>query len=229
MASYHRVLQVHGRSVQQKSVECDYDIHPWDILINGERWAGKVRLVGFVDAFYLICYSGQSRFEHGIVVHKDDDAIRNMLDKAEVNASEIGLSVLNESKADAKENPEPKKYFLFESEKGGLDYKITSLGHPIGLKTEYPKSCLGRYEIKLRKGRDSVMKKRIKRGVSQHDLFDLMHDAVRLGIITHAELLGVIIGKTYGGTALEDVTSKYFDGLAGGKGSKNLLLSGERA
>jgi hypothetical protein len=45
------------------------DIHPWDILINGQRWAGKVRLVGFVDSFYLICYSGQSRFEHGIVVY----------------------------------------------------------------------------------------------------------------------------------------------------------------
>ncbi|KAL2138873.1 hypothetical protein VTI28DRAFT_6093 [Corynascus sepedonium] len=193
MASYHRVLQVHGRSVKQKSVECDYDIHPWDILINGERWAGKVRLVGFVDAFYLICYSGQSRFEHGIVVYK------------------------------------PPKYFLFESEKGGLDYRITSLGHPIDLRTEYPKSSLGKYEIKLRKGRDRVMKKRIKRGVSQHDLFDLVHDAVRLGIITHAELIGLIIGKTYGGTALEDVTSKYLDGLAGGRGSNNLSLSGERA
>jgi hypothetical protein len=47
------------------------DIHPWDILINGERWAGKVRLVGFVDSFYLICYSGQARFEHGIVVYSE--------------------------------------------------------------------------------------------------------------------------------------------------------------
>jgi hypothetical protein len=47
------------------------DIHPWDILINGERWAGKVRLVGFVDSFFLICYSGSSRFEHGIVVYSE--------------------------------------------------------------------------------------------------------------------------------------------------------------
>ncbi|KAK4154099.1 hypothetical protein C8A00DRAFT_43079 [Chaetomidium leptoderma] len=193
MASYHRVLQVHGRSVNQKSIECDYDIHPWDILINGERWDGKIRLVGFVDSFFLVCYSGESRFEHGIVIHKLP------------------------------------KYFQFESEKGGLDYKITSLGHPISLRTEYPKSSLGRYEIKLRKGRDPVMKKRIRRGVSQHDLFDLMHDAVRLGLITHAELVGMLIGKTYGGTTLEDVTGKYLDGLAGGRGSKNLSLSGERA
>ena len=70
---------------------------------------------------------------------------------------------------------------------------------------------------------------RIRRGVSQHDLFDLMHDTLRLGIITHAELIGAIVGKIYGGTALEDVTSKYVDSLAGAKGSKNLSLSGERA
>ena len=53
---------------------------------------------------------------------------------------------------------EPPKYFQFESESGGLDYKITSLGHPISLKTEYPTSSLRRYDIKLRKGRDTVMK-----------------------------------------------------------------------
>jgi hypothetical protein len=54
--------------------------------------------------------------------------------------------------------PEPPKYFQFESEKGGLDYRIVSLGHPISLKTEYPRSSLQKYEIKLRKGRDPVMK-----------------------------------------------------------------------
>ena len=47
----------------------DSDIHPWDILINGERWSGKVRLIGFVDSFFLICYSGQSRFEHGLMIY----------------------------------------------------------------------------------------------------------------------------------------------------------------
>ncbi|KAJ4287115.1 hypothetical protein N0V88_007737 [Collariella sp. IMI 366227] len=229
------------------------DIHPWDILINGERWAGKIRLVGFVDSFYLICYSGDSRFEHGIVVYKDDDAIRSTLQKADVNAADINLRAVNKDKADQPANPEPPRYFHFEAEKGGLDYRITSLGHPISLKTEYPASSLRKYEIKLRKGRDSVMKsklmpaylsrtkkfpnpltswnkkkERIRRGVSQHDLFDLMHDALRSGIITHAELIGMIVGKTYGGTALDDMTSKYLDGLAGGRGAKNLSLSGEK-
>lgn len=45
------------------------DIHPWDILINGSRWDGKIRLIGFVDVFFLVCYSGESRFEKGIIIY----------------------------------------------------------------------------------------------------------------------------------------------------------------
>lgn len=44
------------------------DIHPWDILVDGERWTGKIRLIGFVDVFFLICYSGTSRFDHGLMI-----------------------------------------------------------------------------------------------------------------------------------------------------------------
>lgn len=69
----------------------------------------------------------------------------------------------------------------------------------------------------------------MRRGITQHDLFDLMHDAVRLGIITHAELIGIIIGKTVGGSTLEDVGGKYINALAGAKGSKNLGLSGDKS
>ncbi|KAK0724568.1 hypothetical protein B0H67DRAFT_568216 [Lasiosphaeris hirsuta] len=232
MASYHRVLEVFDRSVGDKSIECDYDIHPWDILINGERWSGKIRLVGFVDAFFLICYSGGSRFEHGLMIYKDDESIRNTLAKADIKPNSLGLTVVNEKKiAEKKEKKEkepPPAYFRFTSEKGGLDYHISTLGHPIGLTTKYPKSSLKKYDIKVRKGRDPVMKKRIRRGVSQHDVWDLMHDALRLGLITHAEIIGNIVGKTVGGSTLEDVAGKYFDALARGKGSKNLALSGER-
>ena len=55
-----------------------------------------------------------------------------------------------------------------------------------------------------------------------------MHDAFRLGVITHAELIGTIVGKTVGGSTLEDVTGKYLAALSGAKGSKNLALSGEK-
>lgn len=69
---------------------------------------------------------------------------------------------------------------------------------------------------------------RIRRGVTQHDMFDLMHDAIRLGIITHAELIGHIVGKTIGGTTVEDMGSKYFEAITGAKSSQNLALAADR-
>ncbi len=53
------------------------DIHPWEILINGERWPGKVRLVGFVDVFFLISYSSESRFEKGLVIYSKTPAVQS--------------------------------------------------------------------------------------------------------------------------------------------------------
>lgn len=51
------------------STDDDSDIHPWDILVDGKRWSGKVRLIGFVDVFFLISYSGESRFDHGLIIY----------------------------------------------------------------------------------------------------------------------------------------------------------------
>ncbi|KAL4728141.1 hypothetical protein ACLX1H_004876 [Fusarium chlamydosporum] len=232
MASYHRVLDTFERSINLKSLECDYDIHPWDILVDGSRWDGKIRLIGFVDVFFLICYSGESRFEKGIIIYKDDVFIRDILREANVTASELGLEVVNKNEIKAAQDkgrePSLERHFKFHSIKGGLDYTITSLGHEIGVKTRYAKTELKKYEIKIRKGRDFAMKKRIRRGVSQHDLFDLMHDAIRLGIITHAELIGHIVGKAIGGTTMQDVGSKYFEAITGAKSSQNVALAADR-
>lgn len=50
----------------------------------------------------------------------------------------------------------PERYFDFKS--GTIDYTITSLGHDVGLKAEYPKSSLKKYVIKLRKSNNKMMK-----------------------------------------------------------------------
>ncbi|CEF85832.1 unnamed protein product [Fusarium graminearum] len=232
MASYHRVLDTFERSVNLKTLECDYDIHPWDILVDGARWDGKIRLIGFVDVFFLICYSGESRFEKGIIVYKDDVFIREILRQTNVTATELGLEVTNNDEivAAREKGREPilERYFKFQSIRGGLDYTIASLGHEIGVKTRYSKTELKKYDIKIRKGRDFAMKKRIRRGVSQHNLFDLMHDAIRLGIVTHAELVGHIVGKAIGGTTVEDMGSKYFEAITGARSSQNVALAGDR-
>ncbi|KAI5924981.1 hypothetical protein F4810DRAFT_662303 [Camillea tinctor] len=215
MASYHRVLELFGRSVHDKSVECNYDIHPWEVSINEESWAGKTRLIGFVDVFFLICYSAESRFEKGIIIYKDDEVIRNML-----KDNEITLDVVNQKEMD--KNSEAPRYFKFDSQP--IDYVITSLGHEIGLKTKYPKSSLMRYEIKLFKSKNSVMKKRIRRGVNQHSLMSLVYDAIRLGVVTNAEMVGQVLAYLYVGSSLDDSTRKYLEAL----GSVNsIALSNE--
>ncbi|KAL4896903.1 hypothetical protein BDV59DRAFT_198357 [Aspergillus ambiguus] len=75
MFSYHRVLKIFGRSVTDKTLECDWlteysDIHPWEIEINGEQWPGKIRLIGFVDVFFVISYSANARFEKGVIIYR---------------------------------------------------------------------------------------------------------------------------------------------------------------
>lgn len=45
------------------------DVHPWEIKINGEQWPGKIRLIGFVDVFFLFSYSANARFEKGIIFY----------------------------------------------------------------------------------------------------------------------------------------------------------------
>lgn len=56
----------------------DSDIHPWDVLIDGSRWNGKIRLIGYVDVFFLICYSGESRFEKGIIIYSESVPVGNL-------------------------------------------------------------------------------------------------------------------------------------------------------
>ncbi|KAH8812520.1 hypothetical protein F5884DRAFT_312235 [Xylogone sp. PMI_703] len=221
MTSYHRVLHVFERSVDDKSIECDYDIHPWEILINGERWSGKVRLIGFVDVFFLISYSANARFEHGIIIYKEDDAIRSILEKTRIQAEKIGLKIINEAEI---KNKKPEKYFSFES--GSIDYKIVSLGHEIGMKTEYPKTSLKRYEIKLQKPSDKIAKKRIRRGVNQHTMTQLIEDAMRLGIINHAEFVQQFLGQYVEGTAMDDTFKRYMATVA--RNDSSLSLSNEK-
>ncbi|KAL7809431.1 hypothetical protein V8C26DRAFT_431926 [Trichoderma gracile] len=167
-----------------------------------------------------------------IPITEDEDMIQKTMDSAHVTAEELELKLLNEKDVEAAEanrkGPILRKYFDFQRVKGGLDYTITSLGHEVGVKTEYDASLLRKYVIKIRKGRDSAMKARIRRGVSQHGLFDLMHDAVRLGMVTQAELIGQIVGKAVGGSTMEDVTSKYLDALIGARNAKNVALEADK-
>jgi len=225
MSSYHRILSVFERSVLDKSMECNCDVHPWEILINKERWAGKIRLIGFVDVFFLICYSSDMRFEHGIIIYKDDDDIKRTLDSANVKPQDIALDIINKEEAQ-KDEKIPEKYFQFAAT--STDYTITSLGHDISLKVKYPRSSLRKYEIKLLKNKNIMMNKRIKRGVNQHSLTDLMEDAIRLGVVTHAEVTVQLMGQFFAGTGIDDAMKKSMEAFTGANRADNVALSNER-
>ncbi|KAB2568809.1 hypothetical protein DBV05_g12514 [Lasiodiplodia theobromae] len=215
MASYHRVLRVFDRTVKDKNVECDCDIHSWEILINGQRWFGKIRLIGFVDVFFLICYSTNDRFEHGIIIYKDDDVIRDTLVAANRSAEDLGLDFVNKKEVEGKKGV-AKNYFSFIDEPGNLDYIITSLGHEVDLRTDYSPSELRKFEIRLRRTNDPHWKGPIHRGIAQHTVLELMHDAIRYGIISNAEMTARIMGHFAGGTHTEDTMRKWASAISGG-------------
>ncbi|KAK7708740.1 hypothetical protein SLS57_008958 [Botryosphaeria dothidea] len=214
MGSYHRVLSIFDRPVHDKNKECECDIHPWEVLINNERWTGKTRLIGFVDVFFLICYSTHDRFERGIIVYKEDDAIRNILDAANRTADQLNLEVQNKREVDDKDKAP--KYFQFVDEPGNLDYIITSMGHKVDLCAEYSAEDVQKYEIKLRRPRDSSLRGPIYRGITQHSVPDLMHDVVRLGVVSNAEMTSHLITEFASGSHTEDTVRKWMTAISGG-------------
>ncbi|KAL7813525.1 hypothetical protein V8C44DRAFT_327012 [Trichoderma aethiopicum] len=218
MASYHRVLRTFGRTIEDSILECNYDIHPWDILINNERWAGKIRLVGYIDVFFLMCYSGESRFEHGIIIYKDDEAIRQLLKQARLRPEDksIQLECINKEDKEAL-----RKYYSLNTESVGNKHTIVSLGHPIGLSSKCPKSKLKKYTIILHKGHTPAMQKEILRGVMQHGVVRLLSDALKLGIVSTAEIINKIKETVISGSSLDAVTTKSKNALTGSNSRSN--------
>lgn len=112
-----------------------------------------------------------------------------------------------------------------------------------------------KYEIKMLKSKNKVMKSqfkshaifssdafvsatpsnhkliettgRIRRGVAQHSLMDLMHDAIRLGIITHAEMTSQLLANFFVGSATDDAMRKYLDTLGTASQPSGVSLSNE--
>jgi hypothetical protein len=56
-----------------------------------------------------------------------------------------------------------------------------------------------------------------------------MHDAIRLGIVTHAEMTAQFMGKFYVGTATDDAVMKYMGTLTAVSRPDTVALSNERA
>lgn len=56
---------------------------------------------------------------------------------------------------------------------------------------------------------------------------DLMHDAIRLGIISHAEMASQLLGNFFVGSATDDVMRKYLATLGSAGNPSGVALSNE--
>ncbi len=74
-----------------------------------------------------------------------------------------------------------------------------------------------------------MLSERIKRGVNQATLSELMQNAIRLGIITHAEMTAQFL-SVFGisGSTTDDTMRKYLDTLFAGGSPDAVALSNEK-
>lgn len=68
---------------------------------------------------------------------------------------------------------------------------------------------------------------RIRRGITQHSHMDLMHDAIRLSIISHAEMVSQLLRNFFARSATDDVMRKYLATLSSASNPSDAVLSNE--
>jgi hypothetical protein len=120
---------------------------------------------------------------------------------------------------------EPKnKYTSFSRDTA--NYIVTSVGHPIGLRTQCDKDSVKKYTISLRKHQDPMLKQKYKRALKQHDTLDMIGDAMKLGLVSYAEILGHGLSHIYRGGSTLDVGKGFVGGLSASKERKWAGLSG---
>ncbi|RAK96222.1 uncharacterized protein BO80DRAFT_497122 [Aspergillus ibericus CBS 121593] len=240
MASYHRVLAVFGRSVHDKALECDCDIHPWQIKINNEQWPGKIRLIGFVDVFFLISYSANARFEKGIIVYKEKYDIEQLLRKVEEARPDSEPVCPGEESTTMYQEGEKEGVRIGETEissdndkvnvlhfDNGTSYTVRSWGYEIGLKNRYPISSVQRWVIEIGKPEHRSMRRRIKRAIKEHTTTELVEDVIRCGFIAQGQLAGHFLSKYLVGGVLDDTMTKYLEGLVSGDRPGRMTLANE--
>jgi hypothetical protein len=124
--------------------------------------------------------------------------------------------------------PEQKsKYTAFSRDT--FNYIVSSIGHPIGLQTKYKASDLRRYTISLRKHQDPLLKRKYKNALRQHDTLDMIQDAMKLGLVSYAEVLGHGLSHIYRGGSTLDVGKGFVGGLSASKERRWAGLSGDKS
>jgi hypothetical protein len=162
-------------------------------------------------------------------IAEDDDHIETILSLPGVNFESIHLpSKASDATSTTGSTKEQKvKYHTFTRDT--VDYVVNSIGHRIGLQTQYDASSLKQYTIKLRKPQDALLKRKYKNAIKQHDTLDMLQDAVKLGLVSYAEILGHGLSHIYRGGSTLDVGKGFVGGLGASKERRWAGLSGDKA
>lgn len=126
-----------------------------------------------------------------------------------------------------------------------MEYKFTSIGHEVGLQTHFRPESVKQYTIAVRKpdkssekGKSNHIKMlflvksylhqlvRIKRAFKKHDTLDIMQDAVKLGYIAYADILGHGLGQLVGGTTAAAIMKNFSQGFGSGQAGQSIGLTG---
>ncbi|KAF7893737.1 hypothetical protein EAF00_007251 [Botryotinia globosa] len=211
MASYHRVLKAFGRSIEDEALQCDWYANPFPQI--------TLRIQDFIEGL-------------SSTKSEDDQHISKLLDLVgkefkdgklipKTASSEVDLS-----NPDTNQAPNP-IYKIFTRD--SADYTTSSIGHPIGLCTKYSSATLEIHTIHLRKPSDPLLKQKYKRALKVHDTLDMIQDAVKLGLVSYAEILGQRIGYIGRGSSTLDIGKGFVGGLGAGNESPGWVgLSGDR-
>jgi hypothetical protein len=144
---------------------------------------------------------------------ENDDIIEKLLKSAGKEPQDFNLISRRSDPTNPASPSADQKVKYIKFSRDTADYTVKSIGHPIGLRTKYDKSELMKYEIHLRKPQDTVLKAKYKRALKQHDTLDMVQDAMELGLISYAEVLGKGIGHIYKGSATLAMGKAYIGGM----------------
>ncbi|KAJ5609011.1 hypothetical protein N7528_009578 [Penicillium herquei] len=220
--SYHRVLQNFGRSINDKTLECD--------IILEERF--KDIAPGALKELR----EGQSSEEKEIINDNSSEYFDNSDDEVGEDTPSI-LQSLKSSNA-SKDSLGSFADSLISNTKSGSDSLISnaklgsdsdklktkkhkrrhahfarSIGHVIHLSRKYRKSDVKVYQVEINKPENWPLRRRIERGIQRHSTYQMMGDVVRYGIISQGQLMNHLGKILFAGGAFNETARKYFQAL----------------
>ncbi|ODM20035.1 hypothetical protein SI65_05021 [Aspergillus cristatus] len=214
MLSYHRVLKVFGRSVNDKT------------------WNDPTALKSLEERIQKEQNEKNERNEQQLADESTNENPTELFQAANVENTDVEPDYnyeyykyyhdLSDSNWDSvpltttEKDEEPFKF------KQRSVYRVRSLGHEIFPKVTLPRSSIQRYTVEINRPDNWAMGRRVRRALKSHGTGRMMHDVVRCGLITQGQLVGHLTGGRF-----TDTFGKAFQATPGDS-SQRQALSNEK-